>query len=212
MIPACHCAHLENAHTGGCQHCACERFEDATGPHTAHLRDIADTGLVIAKKDLERIGTVTPFFVLYAGGESHQINIPERFTQLMNDGHAKDMIFGFLRQAVQKTEATAVVIVTDGWFGKPTAKAMAMGEKEASEAMEGQSLDNAEEAGLVERLEALLITVQTPERCLTLAQAYERDHRRQKIKYLEVHILECDINHFAGRQKMFGDLRPENIT
>jgi hypothetical protein len=215
MIPSCICTHLKTEHPGGgCMHlwCACEQFNDATSEHTAFLRDLAETGLAIARRDLERTGSVMPFFVLRdQNGNSHQLNVPEKFKELMNHGPSKDKLFGFVRNIAQTMPAAAVVIVTDGWFGKPTAKARAMNQEKLFEATKGQSLDNAVAAGLAERLEALLITVQTPERVLTLAQVYDRDERRRKITYLEMNIMESPIDNFAGRQKMFGDLRAENL-
>lgn len=213
MIPSCLCTHLESEHDlARCRHCGCEAFRLAATEHTLRLRQLADVGLEIARRELSKTGTIHPFFVVYdRAGKDHQINVPEHLGNIMNSGHGKDIVFGALRLVVESLQATAVVIVTDGWYGKGLVPRDAEHRQELLDKIGRMSLEEAEKQGLCKRCEAILVTVQTPERVMTVSQLYDRNQKRRKITYWEIAVMEVGVDQFAGRQKMFGDLRKENI-
>jgi hypothetical protein len=212
MKRPCFCTHLEDAHAAGarCRYCHCEKFTDATTEHTAGLRDLAVHALLIGKRDLVETRRVSPFFVFRsAEGPPMRFDIPN--PQIMNDGRAKDVLFGAIREVVQEQNIQAVVFVTDGWFGKSTEKALSIPREEFEAATRHRGFQPAVDQGLVTRSEALIVTVQTPLRTMMLNQLYERDEHAGTITFREVTVMETGVDDFTGRQKMYGDLRPENL-
>jgi len=214
MKRPCKCSHLEDSHIAGqrCRYCHCDNFRDATTAHTAGLRDLAVHALVIAKKELTATGRITPFFVFRdpEGGLKPFI-IPGEAAEIMNSGEAKDRLFGAVRHIVQELKIEAVMFVSDCWIGRNTEKALSMPPEEFLALTRERAFQTAVDQGLVTRAEALTISVQTPTRCMMLNQLYERDEQQRKIVYREVSVMEMDVDEFSGRQKMYGDLRQENL-
>jgi len=212
MKRACRCTHLEDAHIAGerCRYCHCDRFWDATTEHTAELRDLARHALQMAKKELTKTLQVSPFFVLREpDGDLVPFIVAD--PRVMNDGPGKDRLFGKVRQIVQEEGIKAVVFVSDCWIGKSTEKGRAMPEAEFKAATRERAFQTALDEGLITRSEALTITVQTPIRTMLVNQLYERVEPQGVIFYHEVSIMEMDVDEFTGRQKMYGDLREENL-
>lgn len=65
MTRACKCSHFEEDHAGGDRRlCAwCGGFQDATSEHTSDLLDLAETGLKIAARDLEKTSQIKMLFI-----------------------------------------------------------------------------------------------------------------------------------------------------
>lgn len=215
MKRPCRCSHLEDAHIAGerCRHCHCEKFLDATTEHTAGLRELALPAMVEAKRVLTATGQVPPLLLFReADGRLSRYEVPESCAAIMDDGHAKDLFFGALRDIVRELKLQAVVIATDGWLGRSTVKAQALPHEEFLKATCERGFAAAVAEGLVERSAAIIVSVQTPERAMMVNQLYKRNDEQQEIQYLEVSLMEMPIDHLRGRQKMYGDLRPENLS
>jgi hypothetical protein len=189
----------------------CERFRDATTEWTEELRRLAEIGLAMLKKDLERSGHINPFFVLrHKDGGLEQLNVPEKYADLMNSGSAKTTIFGFVRSWVREFGITAVVIGTDAWFSRSTPQARGLSQEEFDRIVREEGSENAEKRGLVVRKEAAVVNVQTTLRVMSLSQVYERLGRRD-IVFREISQIEAPIDNFVGRQKMFGKMDSEDL-
>lgn len=212
MIRACQCAHLEEAHSPtGCMHCPCNGFQDATTEFTRELYDLASTGLAILKRELERKGHIKPFFILrHTNGKLDQFDVPDPLAKLFNSDDAKTRIFGVVRDWVRIHDINAVIIATDAWQSHSTPKAMNLSFEFFARLVRDLGTEECEKRGLVVRREACVVSVQTPERAMSLSQVYERLGRRE-IVFREITQIESVIDKFVGRQKMFGRLHPEDI-
>jgi hypothetical protein len=216
----CRCGHQEIAHEAQrCLLClSCAGFEDGASEYTASLLALAEPALATAKKRLERNPSFDAYFDLkLPDGELIHFKMPEWAGQLMNIGGAKDRLFAFVRETAQEAKATAVVLVTDQFYSRSTPKACA--DLKAGRVTEaelkrlgglGDGFEEMERRGYADRGECLGVTVQTPERAMMLQQAYERFGRRE-IVWREMWRFDIPIDQFQGRQKMFGDLRAENL-
>jgi hypothetical protein len=215
MIAACFCGHVAALHhPEGCKLChGCKGFRDATSEHTAELYDLAETGLRMAKKDLERSGQVLPIFIYrLPDGAMKQHEIPGEYGNLMNYGKAKDAIFGFFREGRIKANATATIFITDAWMGRSTPKGMGLPDWEYEALTKTHGVEDLAEMGLVEKTECASVCAQTEKWVVLLSQAYDRFEKRRQIIWREVTLLQFPQSTFVGRQKMFGCLRPENLS
>jgi hypothetical protein len=212
MKRPCRCTHLEDSHMAGarCSYCHCDAFRDATTEHTAGLRDLAVHALLIAKKELTRTFQVTPFFVFREPtGILTRFIVPD--PAIMNDGKGKDALFGKVRKIIREDQIEAVMFVSDCWFGKATEKALSMPQEEFLAATRERGFETALAQGLITRSEAITVSVQNPVRAMLVNQLYDRDVARRLITYREVSVMEMAVDEFSGRQKMYGDLREENL-
>jgi hypothetical protein len=189
----------------------CEGFRDATSQWTEELRSLAETGLTIIKKDLERTGSANPFFVLrHEDARLEQLNVPEALADLFNNGSAKSRIYGWVRDYVRMHAINAVIMGADAWLSRSTPKAEDLSQEEFDRIVREEGAEECEKRGLVVRQEVVMVNVQTPARVLSLSQVYERLGRRSII-FREICQIESPIDKFTGRQKMFGRLNPEDI-
>lgn len=130
----------------------------------------------------------------------------------MNHGEAKDAIFGMIRSLARARGATATIFAVEAWFGKQTDKGRALPPKEFRQRTRERAFETAVRDGLVERSEAIVVTVQTPTHVMMVHQEFERDEKRRRIHYGERHESIGPTESFVGRQKMFGDMREENLS
>jgi len=181
------------------------------------LRDLADIALKIGRADLEKTKQITPIIVFRrADNTVHHLRFPAYAAGLMNNGNAKDAIFGFIRRKVQEEGLTAVIFATEAWFGPPTALGLAqlaeIGYEAYRERHRYKNVEALAAEGLCEQIEVIMVTAQTAEYVLYLKQAFRRDEETGKvISYSEP---DCEFDSqetFFGRQKMYGDCREENI-
>ena len=85
--------------------------------------------------------------------------------------------------------------------------AAALGKDELLKLTRKHSTEELAWRGLVERTEAITITLQTPETVTVLHQPYERHERLKIVSFGKPVEMEMPQSQFIGRQKMFGDLR-----
>lgn len=179
---------------------------------TDELRSLAALALRIVKADIERDGGGTPVFVVRdAHGKIEQLAFPKELAGLMNSGPAKDLIFDTIRKTVRQRGHTAVVIATECWTGKQTEAGKALPTEEFLKYARESGFVTAVEKGYIERSEAITVSVQTAETVLIVTQFFERDQPHRRIVFGEQSEMEFPITEFCGRQKMFGDLKEENL-
>lgn len=104
-----------------------------------------------------------------------------------------------------------VVSVTDCYMSKTTPEGAKLYARNRAKFAQFYHEGRAEKLGLVVRREAAVVLAQTPERFFQLSQMYRRFDAERRIEWEEATEFEGPIDHFRGRQKMFGDLSPENV-
>jgi hypothetical protein len=177
---------------------------------SSDLRIMADIALDKAKAHLTKHGKVTPIFIVrLANGELFDMELPEVFGDLMNDGSAKDRIFGVMRELVKKVGLTAVIFVTEAWMGLQTPEGAAVPPEEFDRITRERGFETALSLGFVTRCEVIFVSVQTPEGVLLVRQPFERDDRARRVTFKKREDSSMGVDDFQGRQKMYGDLRPE---
>lgn len=212
MMPLCSCAHLSDAHAltaGRCEYCDCSEFklvEDS--PETWMMRELVELAMQRATRELSDKGGVTPFFLWRAADDAalHYYPIPAQHVEIMNSGAGKEALFAVVREWIRQYKPSVFAICTDAWRGRMTAKTKGM----ALGAVIQGGFHAAVERGMLTKEECLHVTVQTPRRAMTAFQSYQRIDKLKMILYGEYAIVEGDVDMLGGRQKMFGDLRPEN--
>jgi hypothetical protein len=203
---------LEEAHDpiAGCGYCHCKSFQDATSEYTENLLYLSDMALASVKQDLESQSSIKPLFVLeFPDGHLDVIRLAGRYVELYQYREARQKIFQAIRIMVELFGITAVVTVGDAWVGRSTAKGRQLSRQEFERISSiGNGFQVALEQGLLERVEAIVITVQTPKRMMTLMQMYQRSQDGPLILQ-EVHISEMDMALYHGALKMFGNQEEE---
>jgi len=212
MMQFCTCSHLENAHEGDrCRYCArCEGFEDGSNEYTADLLSLGETALKIGKKSVEQQGTVHVFFVFRdRDGKIIEQHVPEKYGPILNSDQTKTILFSFIREQVKANDYRAVVITAEAWMSMSTKKGAALGSKEFEALYRKLKSDGMEAAGYSTRGECVVANIQTPEQTMILTQRFERIGKL--INWCEISVMQRPADEVRGRQKMFGDLRPENV-
>ena len=177
------------------------------------LKKLAEHALDVAREDLTGKGSVTPMFIIRTPEGSLDIfRLEGNAGNLLNSGAAKDLLFDTIRETVAANGITAVIFATEAWVGKATAKGMAIGQAEFHRRTKERAFASAVRDGLVERREAIVINVQTPDGVLLVHQFFVRDYQTETVTYAERMDAEVPANEFFGRQKMYGDLRQENLS
>jgi hypothetical protein len=177
------------------------------------LKKLAETALEIAQEDLFNKGAVCPTFITREPNGGFEVMRFEGVAgQLFNDGRAKDLFFGAMRELVKTRNLTAVIFVNEAWVGKLTAKGRAIGQKEFNRRTRERGFETALRDGLVERWEAIMLTIQTPAGALIVQQAFTRDYVAKSITLGERIESEAAVDEFRGRQKMYGNLSEENLS
>jgi hypothetical protein len=179
---------------------------------TEDLTKLGQRALQRAKASLEKNGCVNPFFIFQdTSGACHEVVLPERIAGLLNSGHGKDVMFQLVRDIVQASHCTAVVIVTEAWVGEQTKKGQALPMAEFLEYASESGFGRGIAEGIIERLEAISVCIQTPQEALILTQEFLRDEAAHVIVFGESTEAVTPIDEFHGRQKMFGDLSEANL-
>jgi hypothetical protein len=154
------------------------------------------------RRQLEQSGTAEPVFAFETGGRIEPC--PMDLGPLLNDGDTKDVLFASMRTIVDRHKITAAVFVTDGWFGRSTAKLNALPREEQRRVIKGRNFNEVIEQGWFERCEALVITGQTAEAVWIVHQFYDRDSKRKRVTFTERTEDLGPQARFDGRFKMFG--------
>lgn len=177
------------------------------------LRTMSHRLLKEAKRELEQRGAITPAFIVHEkDGTFRKFEMPGKFAELMNSGPAKGAIFGHLRQYIQEHEADGCIFVTDTWMTIANLKAHNLSREEFERIYRERGAEELVKRGVAERIEALCITIQSADFVWTLTQPYGRDERLKLITFGSLDEKKSPQTQFSGRQKMFGDLRPENLS
>lgn len=207
----CVCHHLEEAHdpVAGCGYCHCTRFRDATSEYTAELLELGNQAFASVKADLDSGGSVKPLFALqFPCGKIDVIRLAGRYAELYQYRDTRQRIFQAIRIMVELFGITAVVSVGDAWVGRSTEKGRQLSAQEFQRICSiGTGFEKGLAQGIVERVEAIVVTVQTPKRMMTLMQTYLRGETGLIMQ--EVHISEIDMALYTGGLKMFGNQEEE---
>jgi hypothetical protein len=144
-----------------------------------NLKTLAEMALSNARRQLEATGRLDVKIGLqHPDGRVRWLNLPEELDPIMNDPHLKGYFFGGVRAIVNQLHPTAVIMATDAWTGVPTEKQKQMLRDKPDELKRlsagFECLADWEAAGLSRRVEAIAVTVQTPDEVLLLQQRYER--------------------------------------
>lgn len=177
------------------------------------LEHLADFVLRMAQADLELSGSVTPIIAVRTkDGKIEDLKFPAKFGNVVNNPEAKEVLFGGLRKMAAALGWTAVIFGGEAWIGVQTEAGMKLPPEEFLRIMrESESgLGTAESLGLIRRMEAIHITVQTPSGAMSVTQEFFRD--AGKITYGELFKQTHGVDDVAGRSKMFGNLSPENLS
>lgn len=147
----------------------------------------------------ERGRSKTVFIVTLPDGRC-QLASDEVFSGMMDSGAAKDALFAFIRHYIDAHHCTGCIFVTEAWR---TLKPFKRGESIA-EMRKRSPLPRNDPA----REEVLIATAQTATHVLTIWQTFAFEGYFNFGK-LEEYVIPQE--QFTGRQKMFGDLRKENL-
>ena len=178
------------------------------------LRDMADVALRIARQSLAQTKFAGLIIVLgFPDGSTKQVptEITAKLAPMLSDGDAKTRLFGTVRQYAQRTGAVSVVFGTEAWVGKSTPKALALSEEEFKGLVD-TGFEKLMSMGLVEREEAVVATAQDADAVVVATQTFRRLGNGEPYSYGEVDVKDFPQSDFRGRQKMFGDLREENLS
>jgi hypothetical protein len=166
--------------------------------------------IAVAKASVELQGDF-PFTILIHMKDCWvKFPFPKEFEPLMNNGHAKDRIFGAVRATVQQVGADGVIFATDTWQAETTEEGFKHYDTPEWKELHDFGFVKLVQRGWVKRSEAFTVTAQTPDSALIIQQKYQR------VGSGMIQLLDCkrhwfEQSKFGGRQKMFGDLRWENL-
>jgi hypothetical protein len=166
--------------------------------------------IVAAKASLELQSEFAPTILLHNAARGWKpYPMPPGTEYLLNDGASKCVIFDFFRHAVKATRCDAVLFATDMWQGETTEEGTKHYNTPAWRENHDVGFVKLQKLGWVKVREAITITVQTESDVLIVSQAYQR--LNDCIQLLDCKRRWIDQSAFGGRQKMFGDLREENL-
>lgn len=171
----------------------------------SELEAEANRLIIGAKYALELQNEFRPVFLFHGGGKWRSLPMPKGTEQVLNSGAAKREIFGFCRRMVQEAGCDGVIFATDAWQMKLTPEAIKLDWKQHVDS----GFAKLVEMGWATREETITITAQSQDDVLIIAQPYRR--MNSGIQLLTSRRVWCPQNDFKGRQKMFGDLREENL-
>jgi hypothetical protein len=177
------------------------------------LRELAELAMKLLKRGAET-GQPKPVWAVHHSdtGELTQLPFPEGAQGLLNIGRAKDVLFGFVRAMVKRDPTIdAVIFGTDVWVAKETELGRQHREEARKREYHGQGFPKLVELGWVTRTEAFLVTAQTPDTVIMLQIEYIRNPEFASVILGEQTEQIVRQSEFRGRQKMWGDLQPENI-
>lgn len=176
------------------------------------LAQLADLALRMARSRLSK--TQDTGLIVVIGnddGTTTQLPVNSAVAAMLNDGDAKDILFGAIRAFVGLTGATAVVMSTECWRAKSTEAALALPPEEFRRMAGEKGFETLRKLGFVERTEAIVATAQDKDNCHIVTQDFRRDARGAVYSFGDVEAHTVPQDGFEGRQKMFGDLSAEKI-
>lgn len=126
----------------------------------------------------------------------------------MNSGEFKDFLFGTIRDWVRRHKCDGVIMASDMWVTAMTEE----GSKHPIEEWKSKvdrGFVTLVKMGWATRREAIGVTAQSPTEVLLITQFYQR---LPSVQLGEATRHWSTQDTFQGRQKMFGDLREENLS
>ena len=177
------------------------------------LENQANAILIAAKATVELQGDFPMTILLHKSGEWRHLPFPEEASVLLNDGTAKDLIFGAVRQIVQSNQIDGVIFATDTWIGENTPEGLKHYDTPEWKELHDFGFVRLVQRGWVKRSEAFTITAQSATDVLLIHQKYQRltSGTSGTVQLLKGSRGWLGQSQFSGRQKMFGDLRWENL-
>jgi len=176
------------------------------------LRKVADTLLDVARPWLVKTKS-SPLLVAFghADGTLENIQLSDETAETaLRSGRHKDLFFDLIRTWARDNDATVVAISTEVWFGKSTPAAADVDPAEIRRlASLGDGFETLLALGLVERLEAIMVTAQDADECLMLTQAFRRKEDGTVYDLAEPDEMRMPQSQYGGRTKMFGELTEE---
>jgi hypothetical protein len=166
--------------------------------------------IAAAKATVELQGDFPITILIHRSTGWLRLPLPDEFSPLMNDGKAKDAIFGAVRVTVQKTAADGVIFATDTWLAEATPEGRKHYDTPEWRELHDFGFEKLLQRGWVKRTEAFCVTAQSATDVLLISQSYQRTGTGM-IQLLDAKREWLDQSKFGGRQKMFGDLRWENL-
>jgi hypothetical protein len=132
----------------------------------------------------------------------------------MNSDRHKEALFGTVRALARQTKATAVIMATDGFALEYSEEEKhrihedpEYGERYEHAARSMEKIDDLVNAGFGHKVEAILVTVQTPTCMVLIQQFYTRrgaDHRH--ITFGEQQCIDSSVGgHLAGRMAIWDE-------
>jgi len=166
--------------------------------------------IAAAKATVELQGDFPITILIHCHNEWRRLPFPPELQSLMNNGKAKDLIFEAVRITAQKSGADGVIIASDAWRAETTPEGWKHYDTPEWKELHDFGFVKLVQRGWVKRSEVFTITAQTATDALIIHQAYQR------LGSGVIQLLDCkrewfDQSRFSGRQKMFGDLRHENL-
>ena len=174
------------------------------------LENQANAILIAAKATVELQGDFPMTILLHKSGEWRHLPFPEEASDLLNDGTAKDLIFGAVREIVQSNQIDGVIFATDTWIGEATPEGLKHYDTPEWKELHDFGFVRLVQRGWVTRNEAFTITAQSATDVLVVQQTYQRLGSGM-IQLFGGKRNWFDQSKFGGRQKMFGDLNWKNL-
>jgi hypothetical protein len=166
--------------------------------------------IAAAKASVELQGDFPVTILIHVSNKWRVFPLPKELEPLMNDGKAKDLIFGAVRVIVQKSAADGVIFATDVWRAETTTEGMKHYDTPEWKALHDFGFEKLLQRGWVKRTEAFCVTAQSATDALIITQTYQRTGSGM-IQLLDAKRQWIAQSDFGGRQKMFGDLRWEHL-
>jgi len=168
-------------------------------------------GLIASAKASVLLQGSFPFTILvHFSGEWMNLPFPKELEPLLNVGKAKDLIYTSVRETVQARKADGVIFGSEAWFSRTTPEGLPHYDSPEWKELHDFGFVKLVQRGWVKRYEAFVITAQSATDALVIRQTFQR------LESGAIQLLDCERrwfeqDHFGGRQKMFGDLRWENL-
>jgi hypothetical protein len=165
--------------------------------------------LAAAQATLELQSEFDPVFLVHFEEDWKHFPMPPETMHILNVPESKDVLFGFFRMLVQAKKADGVLFATDTWDGEVTPEGRPHYGKPEWRENNTQGMAKLIELGWIKRYEAIVVTAQSATDVLIIIQRYEP--RGGLIHMAQSKRMWTTQEQFFGRQKMFGQLFPENI-
>lgn len=152
-------------------------------------------------------------FMIYEHGQLFStVHLPHEQGHILANGVAKAHLFGWWREQCKNPDVDALAVGCGAWMFEQNAKAEELlhADPEGFRKLVDHGFNHMLALGLGTRHEAFMVTAQTRDLVVIAQRRFER--RDGQIVFTAPAIRdEFPQANFAGRQKMWGDLSPENL-